>query len=61
MKIGQAAQKSGLPVKATRNDEEIGLADPVLHKFAFQQCSRGLGLSFEDNPIHDNLAGETVA
>ena len=61
MNIGQAAQKSGLPVKTIRYYEEIGLVepgrqnngyrhytDPDLHKLAFLQRSRNLGFSIED-------------
>lgn len=58
MKIGQAAERAGLPVKTIRYYEEIGLVTPPrhdngyrqytkpdLHKLAFIQRARGLGFS----------------
>lgn len=61
MNIGQAAQKSGLPVKTIRYYEEIGLVnagrsdngyrqfgDIEIHKLRFVQRARGLGFSVED-------------
>lgn len=61
MNIGQAAEKSGLPVKTIRYYEEIGLVNAgrsdngyrqfgevEIHKLRFVQRARGLGFSVED-------------
>ena len=61
MNIGQAAERSGLPVKTIRYYEDIGLvnatrsengyrkfSDVDVHKLRFLQRARGLGFSVED-------------
>lgn len=61
MNIGQAAVRSGLPVKTIRYYEDIGLvnatrsengyrkfSDVDVHKLRFLQRARGLGFSVED-------------
>jgi Cu(I)-responsive transcriptional regulator len=61
MNIGQAAEKSGLPVKTIRYYEEIGLVnadrsdngyrqfgDVEIYKLRFVQRARSLGFSVED-------------
>ena len=61
MNIGEAADRSGLPVKTIRYYEDIGLIHPGrgdngyrdydgddVHKLRFLQRSRGLGFSVEE-------------
>ena len=61
MKIGDAAERSGLPAKTIRYYEEIALIDPArsangyrdyaekdVHRLAFLRRARGLGFSVEE-------------
>lgn len=61
MNVGEAAKRSGLPVKTIRYYEEVGLVVPGrqengyraygeadVHKLRFLQRARGLGFSIED-------------
>ena len=61
MNIGEAAQRTGLPVKTIRYYEDIGLVSPIrsdngyrhfghqdVHKLSFLQRARSLGFSIAD-------------